>query len=69
MRDRTERPEGVAAGTSRLVGTDPQRVLEESSLLLLDPDEYQRRSRLKSPYGDGRSSERIVDILLKTLGG
>lgn len=69
MRDRTERPEGVAVGTSRLVGTDPQRILEESSLLLSDPEEYQRRSQLKSPYGDGRSSERIVDILLKTLGG
>lgn len=63
MRDLTERPEGVRAGTSRLVGTNPKRILEECELLLTDKEEYKRRTRLKNPYGDGKSSQRIIDIL------
>ena len=61
MRDTTERPEGVAAGTCRLVGTDPGRILSEAELLLQDAEEYRRRSTLKNPYGDGQAARRIVE--------
>ena len=67
MRETTERPEGVAAGTCTLVGTDPERILAESHRLLTDPSEYARRSALKNPYGDGRAAERIVRILERDL--
>lgn len=68
MRDTTERPEGVAAGTCRLVGTEPQRILEEAALLLDDPAEYRRRSSLANPYGDGQASQRIRQVLEASLG-
>ena len=60
MRDKTERPEAVTAGTTRLVGTDPDRIVDESSLLLDDAAEYRRRSEIHNPYGDGYASERIL---------
>lgn len=60
MRDKTERPEAVEAGSSRLVGTDPERILAEARLLLEDEAEYERRSRIHNPYGDGRASGRIA---------
>jgi UDP-N-acetylglucosamine 2-epimerase (non-hydrolysing) len=63
MRDKTERPEAVEAGTARLVGTDEDRIVAETVLLLEDEDEYARRSRLHNPYGDGRASGRIKDII------
>jgi len=63
MRDTTERPEGVDAGTCRLVGTDPEVILREADLLLNNPGEYQRRSSLKNPYGDGQTSHKIREIL------
>jgi UDP-N-acetylglucosamine 2-epimerase (non-hydrolysing) len=63
MRDTTERPEGVVAGTSRLVGTAPEAILAESRLLLNDAAEYARRSTLRNPYGDGRTAIRIREIL------
>lgn len=68
MRDTTERPEGVAAGTCRLVGTEPQRILEEAALLLDDPAEYRRRSSLANPYGDGKAAQRIKQVLEASLG-
>lgn len=68
MRETTERPEGVAAGTCTLVGTDPERILAESHRLLTDPAEYARRSALKNPYGDGDAAERIVRILEADIG-
>jgi UDP-N-acetylglucosamine 2-epimerase (non-hydrolysing) len=64
MREKTERPEAVAAGTARLVGTDPDRILTECALLLDNPAEYERRSRIHNPYGDGQASIRIRDLLL-----
>lgn len=67
-RDVTERPEGVEAGTCRLVGTDPERILGELRTLLGDPAEYRRRSALRNPYGDGRASQRIREILERDLG-
>lgn len=59
MRNKTERPEAVAAGTVKLVGTDPELIVGEASLLLDDADEYLRRSRVHNPYGDGQASRRI----------
>ena len=68
MRETTERPEGVGAGTCRLVGTDPAKIVEESLLLFDDPTEYVRRSRLNNPYGDGFASKRIVQSCAQFLG-
>jgi UDP-N-acetylglucosamine 2-epimerase (non-hydrolysing) len=68
MRETTERPEGVDAGTCVLVGTDPDKILAEASKLLNDPAEYARRSTLKNPYGDGKAAERIAKILEEDLG-
>jgi UDP-N-acetylglucosamine 2-epimerase (non-hydrolysing) len=64
MRETTERPEGVEAGTARLVGADSARVTEETFRLLDDEDCYSRMSRSHNPFGDGRASERIVRVLL-----
>ncbi len=60
MRDVTERPEAVAAGTARLVGTDPDRILAAASALLDEPEDHARVSRIANPYGDGRASARIL---------
>ncbi|MBV8071185.1 MAG: UDP-N-acetylglucosamine 2-epimerase (non-hydrolyzing) [Acidobacteriaceae bacterium] len=61
LRDHTERPEGVEAGTARLVGTGSACLVREAGRLLDDPEEYQRRSEIKNPYGDGRASQRISE--------
>lgn len=63
MRETTERPEGVTAGTCTLVGTDPDSILRESEVLLGNPAEYARRAALQNPYGDGRAAQRIREIL------
>lgn len=63
MRDTTERPEGVAAGTLKLVGTNEEDIYREFSRLLSDSEEYAAMSRASNPYGDGHASERIADIL------
>ena len=63
MREKTERPEAVAAGTARLTGTDADCIVRETGFLLDDPDEYARRSRIHNPYGDGRASSRIRDVI------
>ena len=67
MRDTTERPEGIAAGTLKLVGTDENTIYEEFKKLLTDKDEYQRMSNASNPYGDGFASKRIADILQNEL--
>ncbi len=67
MRETTERPEGVTAGTCTLVGTDPDKILREAGILLGDEKEYQRRATLKNPYGDGQTAARIRAILEKDL--
>ncbi|MBE6464490.1 MAG: UDP-N-acetylglucosamine 2-epimerase (non-hydrolyzing) [Eggerthellaceae bacterium] len=64
MRDTTERPEGLAAGTLKLVGTDTKTIYEAFTMLLEDNEEYIRMSRANNPYGDGRASMRIADLLL-----
>jgi UDP-N-acetylglucosamine 2-epimerase (hydrolysing) len=63
-RETTERPEGVAAGTAQLVGTDRAKIVAEATSLLDDPAAYERMSRAHNPYGDGQASRRIVDALL-----
>jgi len=67
MREKTERPEAVAAGTARLVGTDPERIAGETLRLLADPAEYERMSRIHNPYGDGRASARIGEVIYSFL--
>ncbi|MHB1454852.1 MAG: non-hydrolyzing UDP-N-acetylglucosamine 2-epimerase [Saccharofermentanales bacterium] len=63
MRDTTERPEGIAAGTLKLVGTGEDRIYDTFRQLLNDPTEYQRMSHASNPYGDGFACVRIADIL------
>ncbi len=69
MRDTTERPEAVQAGTVRLVGTDPESIVRWTSRLLQSETEFQRMSRAHNPYGDGAASRRIVSALLSSFGG
>jgi UDP-N-acetylglucosamine 2-epimerase (non-hydrolysing) len=68
MREKTERPEAVEAGTAVLVGVDADRIVTETERLLDHPGEHARRSRLHNPYGDGRASERITAHLLSCFG-
>src|SRR5579872_3559307 len=63
MREKTERPEAVEAGTVKLVGTDPDLILREACLLLDDSAEFERMARIHNPYGDGHASERIEAVL------
>ena len=64
MRDTTERPEGVVAGTAKLVGTDEKRILTELAILLGDPAAYAAMSRAHNPFGDGKASGRIARIMV-----
>ncbi len=68
MRDTTERPEGVEAGTLKLVGTDEEVIYQEFSRLLTDTQEYKSMSQASNPYGDGCASGRIADILRRETG-
>ena len=65
MRNTTERPEGVEAGTLRLVGTDEENIYSNARLLLENSEQYGRMSRAVNPYGDGHACERIADVLLR----
>ena len=65
MRDTTERPEAVDAGTVKLVGTDFDKIVSETSRLIEDVDYYNKMSQAVNPYGDGLASERIIQFLLK----
>ena len=67
MREKTERPEAVEAGTARLVGTNEDTIAAEAARLLDDPEEYRRRARIHNPYGDGKASARIRDVLATRL--
>ena len=68
MRENTERPEAVTAGTVRLIGTDEQRIVEEVSRLLVDDVHYATMANAVNPYGDGRASERSVAALKHLFG-
>ena len=63
LRDTTERPEGVAAETLKLVGTDEQVVYQEAKTLLTDSDAYHAMAHAQNPYGDGQASRRIVEAI------
>lgn len=65
MRDTTERPEGIKAGTLKLVGTDENVIYNEFKKLLTDKEEYEKMSKASNPYGDGMACKRIADILEK----
>lgn len=65
MRDTTERPEAVDAGTVKLVGADPNKIISAATELLLNKEKYLEMSRAHNPYGDGKASERIVSIIKK----
>lgn len=67
MRDTTERPEGIRAGTVRLVGTSENEIVKETLRLLYSETEYNKMCRAHNPYGDGKASERIVSILRGSL--
>lgn len=68
MRKTTERPEALEAGTAKLVGTEPERIVEETLCLLRNPEEYQRMSSAKNPFGDGQAAQRIASILTRYFG-
>ncbi len=68
MRETTERPEGVAAGTARLVGTDPDRIVSEISTLLDDSSAYSGMARAHNPFGDGHAAARIAGIIANGFG-
>lgn len=63
MRDKTERPEGLASGNVALVGTNYEKIVAEVSLLLMDKNAYAKMSSARNPYGDGKASQRIVQAL------
>jgi UDP-N-acetylglucosamine 2-epimerase (non-hydrolysing) len=63
MRETTERPEGVEAGTARLVGTDAGRIVAEAERLLDDEAAYAAMARAHNPFGDGKSATRIAELL------
>ena len=62
--DTTERPEGISAGTLKLVGTDEKTIYNETKKLLTNNEEYSKMSKASNPYGDGHASERIVDAII-----
>ncbi len=65
LRNDTERPDGISAGTAKLVGTDKEKIIEETNTLLNNKEEYDKMAHAVNPYGDGHASEKIVELLLK----
>jgi UDP-N-acetylglucosamine 2-epimerase (non-hydrolysing) len=63
MREKTERPEALEAGTAELVGTDVEKIVATTEWLIRDRVEYERRARIQNPYGDGQASARIVGAI------
>jgi UDP-N-acetylglucosamine 2-epimerase (non-hydrolysing) len=63
MRDTTERPEAVEAGTVKLVGTNKETIIKEAQNLLDNVEEYNKMSKAHNPYGDGKACERIIQFL------
>lgn len=68
VRKETERPEGIEAGTAKLAGIDRENIFREIDILVNDEQEYKKMANAVNPYGDGKSSERIVDIIVRELG-
>ena len=69
LRDTTERPEGIDAGTLKLVGTDEETIYKETKKLLTNKEEYNKMSHASNPYGDGTASKKIVDAIIVKYGG
>ena len=67
MRETTERPEGVVAGTAKLIGTDPERIVAEVTTLLDDANAYAAMARAHNPFGDGHASERIARVIARSV--
>ena len=67
MRDTTERPEALTAGTVKLVGTDTAKIIEQAQLLLDSTQAYLAMSKAHNPYGDGKACEKIIQFLSKDL--
>jgi len=65
LRNETERPEGIMAGTSRLVGTDRDAIVREAGILLSKSEEYLKMAHVANPFGDGKASKRIVQYILE----
>ena len=65
MRENTERPEAVAAGTARLVGTDRTEIVARAEELLTDPGAYRRMATASNPYGDGTAAKKILRYLAR----
>ena len=65
LRDTTERPEGIAAGTLKLAGTDEEKIYELTKELLTNKSEYEKMAHSANPYGDGKASKRIVDAIIE----
>ena len=63
MRETTERPEGIKAGTSKLVGTDTNMIVDQVNILLTNEADYAKISEIHNPYGDGKAAERIIKFL------
>lgn len=68
LRDTTERPEGITAGTLKLVGTNENDIYNEATLLLNNKNEYDKMSKASNPYGDGNTSKYIVDAIIERYG-
>ncbi len=67
VREETERPEGIEAGTAKLVGTDYDNVYKEIDILLSNNEEYKKMANAINPYGDGKAAERIVNVIIENL--
>lgn len=67
MREQTERPEAIEAGTAKIVGTDPERIFQAAQDLLTNKESYQKMSQALNPYGDGKSSQRILNVITRFL--
>ncbi len=65
LRDTTERPEGIEAGTLKLVGTDTDKIYKETKILLTNTEEYEKMAKATNPYGDGNASKYIVDAIIE----
>lgn len=63
MRNTTERPEAVEAGTVKLVGTEYKTIVDNVTMLLTDESEYEKMNKANNPYGDGKACQRIIDFL------
>jgi len=68
LRDKTERPEAVTAGTVQIAGVEEACITALAKKLLFDKEEYEKMSKAVNPYGDGLASERIADAILYTFG-